>query len=125
MLLSCTIGQQEITDDNRSVAKKYNSLGNEYMGRGDYLNAAELFRKASVSDPRPEYTYNSGVAFQKATLYEKAIEKYQQTLDQDPKFIEAYYNTALCYERLGQLEYAADYYERYKKAINDKNATDQ
>ena len=125
MLLSCSTDRPEVTEDSRAVAKKYNSLGNEYMGRGDYLNAAELFRRASLSDPRPEYTYNSGVAYQKATLYEKAIEKYDQTLNEDPNFIEAYYNTALCYERIGKLEDAADYYERYKKAINDKSQTDK
>jgi tetratricopeptide (TPR) repeat protein len=60
------------------------------------------------------YSYNLGVAYTKAKLYDEAIQSYIESLQVNMKNPEAHYNLALLYENISHdPAKAAFYYKRY------------
>ena len=58
--------------------------------------------------------HSQGMSLYGSGEYQRAIEKFSQTIELDPKYAEAYYIRGLSYANLGQYEKAI---EDYDKAI--------
>jgi len=114
--ISCS--EKEVIQTDEILAKKYFSLGEEYFYVNDYGRASEMFEKAAGSFPLDKYFFSAGVSRQAMLAYERAIRMYQSTIKLNGKFSEAYYNMALCYDKLGNIEAAHETYLKYQQIIN-------
>lgn len=76
----------------------------------DYNEAMETYYKIlSIHEYREPY-FNLGYIHQEyLKVYDVAIEKYSKAIEIEPRYVDAYYNRALCYEEL----------KNYKKAETD------
>ncbi|NIA18613.1 MAG: tetratricopeptide repeat protein [Simkaniaceae bacterium] len=101
------------------------SLGLVYMQLGDLDKAIESFHKALELNSSHENartaisnvakrTFNEGNQCYKRRDLDCAIEKYQQVIEIDPTFYQAYYQTGVIEARRGNYAYAM---ENYKLAL--------
>jgi len=67
----------------------------------------------------PVTQYNLGVAYGANEDLKKAISCWKQALKGDPELVEAQFNIALAYERLGNRTSARKHFGNYLKAIED------
>ena len=56
--------------------------------------------------------YAAAVDKEKAGDYKGAAKLYEKSIKEDPKFVEAYDNCAVCYRRLGDFKNAIEYYKK-------------
>ena len=70
-----------------------------------FLEAAELSKKVG------DYTANAGIAFMALGRNEEALNMFEETLNIDPKYLQAYYNKGVILESLGNHTKAIESYE--------------
>ncbi|NPA53175.1 MAG: tetratricopeptide repeat protein [Aquificae bacterium] len=107
---------QSLEHDPKNI-ETYNALGIAYTKVDELEKAEYYFKQALQLDPnRPNIYTNLGIVLAKKGKYKQAIENFKKALsfnDYERKEI-AYYNIALAYKKLGNL----DKFEEYlKKAI--------
>jgi superkiller protein 3 len=93
--------------------------GEAHFHQGDYPAAVEAYQKAidrGLHDHAVEKVYtHMGVAYTNLKQYEQAHESFQNALDRDPAYTDAWRNMGINYRRRGQPEKAE---ECYLKAIS-------
>ena len=77
--------------------------------RGDYNEAIETYYKIiDIQEYREPY-FNLGYIHQEyLKVYDVAIEHYTKAIEIEPKYVDAYYNRALCYEERDELKKAEE-----------------
>ena len=73
-------------------------------------------------DPKAAKYYNEGLNFLNKDDYAGALPYFKKAVEQDPKFVYALDNLAICYRRTNELDKALDYYNR-SLAINPNGHT--
>jgi tetratricopeptide (TPR) repeat protein len=77
--------------------------------RGDYNEAIETYHKILEIETFREPLFNLGYIHQEhLKVYDVAIDYYTKAIDLEPKYIDAYYNRALCYEQRDELKKAEE-----------------
>ena len=75
--------------------------------KGDYNESIEMYFKILEIDKYREAYFNLGFIHQEyLKVYDVAIEYYTKAIEVEPKYVDAYYNRALCYEQLDDLKNA-------------------
>ncbi|MBL4667937.1 MAG: tetratricopeptide repeat protein [Flavobacteriales bacterium] len=75
--------------------------------KGDYNEAIETYYKILSIDEYREPYFNLGFIHQEyLKVYDVAIEHYTKAIEVEPKYVDAYYNRALCYELQDELKKA-------------------
>ena len=70
-------------------------------------------------DPEAVNAYNRAIEEYSAGRYQEAVNAYQNAVQRDSKFAEAYYGRGLAYYRLGQMKEAAVDFEQAKQLKSD------
>jgi tetratricopeptide (TPR) repeat protein len=93
----------EITDEQ---------MGDLYMVRKQFREAAEMFKKLSDQDPRnPVYLNKLGIALHQQTALSLALKYYERAVKVDPRYADAENN-------VGTIWYQRKKYEKAIKAYN-------
>ncbi len=72
--------------------------------KGDYNEAIETYHKILEIEEYREPYFNLGYIHQEyLKVFDVAIDYYTKAIEVEPKYIDAYYNRALCYEELDNL----------------------
>ena len=83
------------------------NAGNIYMSLGKFEDAAASFRASLSLDAESAAAQNGlGEALGELRQYPRALEAFQRAVTLDAGFVKARYNSAVTYDRLGQLKYA-------------------
>ncbi len=91
----------------RIAAAALLNAGNVYMSLGKFEPAAASFRSSLALDPSSAAAQNNlGEALGELKQYPRALEAFQRAVALDAGFVKARYNSAVTYDRLGQLKYA-------------------
>ncbi|MBP7056306.1 MAG: tetratricopeptide repeat protein, partial [Candidatus Omnitrophica bacterium] len=91
------------------------NLATEYMMRGEYDRAIELFQKTAATSTDPAGLYNNlGIAFSTIKNELEAINAYKKAIEANPEFAEAYNNLGVSYAQVGDKQNAV---EAFRKAI--------
>lgn len=103
------------------------SLANALLQLGQYDAAIDEYQKCIEQNPCPEYYINFGKALLNAGDYKRAIKAFEEVLKRNRKWPDAYYQMAIAYRSLGQLEKADDNLNKailinpkYREAINER-----
>lgn len=92
----------------KSVEAMY-AYGMLCQENGDYNDAIETYHKILEIEEFREPHFNLGFIHQEyLKVYDVAIEHYTNAINLEPKYIDAYYNRALCYEQLDEPKKAVD-----------------
>lgn len=87
-------------DDLLVQARAYSLIGDAYMEQQDYENAAEYYNRAANYKPNeyftPQYLIKEALAYERANNPDKAIEAYDEIVENYPESPE--YSTALKYK---------------------------
>lgn len=76
---------------------------------GDYNEAIETYYKILSIEEFREPHFNLGFIHQEyLKVYDVAVEHYTNAIRVEPKYIDAYFNRALCYEQLGEPQKAVE-----------------
>lgn len=93
--------------DSNSLEALY-AFGMICQEKGDYNEAIETYHKILSIDEYREPYFNLGYIHQEyLEVYDVAIENYSKAIAIEPRYVEAYYNRALCYEQRDELAKAA------------------
>ena len=118
---------QKNTEKTETMAEQLNEQGETLCDSNDYFNAIQKFNMALELNPDLYIVYsNLSLAYYKLGEYEKGINIVKNFIKSDafqtaPATIKGYtyYNTALCYEKLGDKEHdiekKQEFYQRAKK----------
>lgn len=84
-----------------NYARVFNSVGNDYLKKGEFAEAIEQYKKALDEDPGNAAAHNSlGIALERSGKPRTvAIEHYRLALETEPDFAEAHYNLGSALER--------------------------
>jgi hypothetical protein len=94
-------------------------MGNDWARRGSWVGLALAAALAPVTAGAQEFsqesieTYQAGLEAFNAGNLEQAIELFRESYEVHHGHPNALYNIGQCYERLGDLEQAINYYEQY------------
>ncbi|WP_457595879.1 vWA domain-containing protein [Hydrogenimonas sp.] len=89
----------------------------------DYKQSAEALERLLMHNHRPEAWFDLGDAYYKAGRYKMACDAYGRVVTRDPRLESAkLYNLGNCYARLGELEKAAQFYEKVLEIWDDPDA---
>ena len=92
--------------DSNSLEALY-AYGMICQEKGDYNEAIETYHKILSLQEYREPHYNLGYIHQEyLKVYDVAIEHYTNAINLEPKYVDAYYNRALCYEQRDELQKA-------------------
>jgi Tfp pilus assembly protein PilF len=76
-----------------------NGIGMIYMQRGEIKKAKDAFlRCVNLQKSYPKSFYNLGCVLMDEDSLDKAIRQFDIAIQNDPKYVEAYYNRGLCKE---------------------------
>ena len=93
--------------DSNSLEALY-AYGMICQEKGDYNEAIETYHKILSIDEYREPYFNLGFIHQEyLKVYDVAIENYTKAIEIEPRYVDAYYNRALCYEQRDNLKKAA------------------
>ena len=93
---------------------RLNNLGVAEMNRGRTLQAVELFRSASKSDPTFFLAQlNEGIALLNAQRFDEARDILLQATRKQPDNARAWYNLGILYRNQAQLDSAVAAFEQY------------
>ncbi len=105
---------------NNFAVQELNNKAKEFMDKGDYVSAIERLKSSVDLDGSVfETQYNLAVAYTKAEDYANAIKTYNDAINLNPNFPDAYYSRAVCSENL-----AKDIIAGYVK-VNDDGAIEK
>ncbi|MDA9101260.1 hypothetical protein N9K06_01145 [Omnitrophica bacterium] len=65
--------------------------------------------------------YREGVALMNKGAYGQAVVKFQQSLEDNPRLTDAYFDAGICLNRLGRLPEARKQMERYLELVSEQN----
>ena len=93
----------------------YGTLGTYYLLNGQYVKALEFHKEAlEYNDTDHSIRDNLALNYYLCGNISMAHEIYESLMDEDPKFIEPYYNYGMGLEQMGEYEAAM---ANYKKAL--------
>lgn len=93
----------------------YGTLGTYYLLNGQYAKALEFHKEAmEYNDTDHSIRDNLALNYYLCGNISMADEIYESLMDEDPKFIEPYYNYGMVLEQMGEYEAAM---ANYKKAL--------
>lgn len=93
----------------------YGTLGTYYLLNGQYVKALEFHKEAlEYNDTDHSIRDNLALNYYLCGNISMADEIYESLMDEDPKFIEPYYNYGMVLEQMGEYEAAM---ANYKKAM--------
>lgn len=93
----------------------YGTLGTYYLLNGQYVKALEFHKEAlEYNDTDHSIRDNLALNYYLCGNISMADEIYESLMDEDPKFIEPYYNYGMVLEQMGEYEAAM---ANYKKAL--------
>ena len=72
-------------EEGIEIAKEFMELGQALYAAGKFEEAAEAFMNAYKTQPFAAFLFNTGVSYEKAENWAKAVELFQQYLDEEPK----------------------------------------
>ncbi|MGB0882748.1 MAG: tetratricopeptide repeat protein [Vicingaceae bacterium] len=106
------LGKEYIKNALRVKPKSVEALyayGMLCQQNGDYNDAIEAYHKILEIEEFREPHFNLGFIHQEyLKVYDVAIEHYTNAINLEPKYIDAYYNRALCYEQLDEPKKAVE-----------------
>jgi tetratricopeptide (TPR) repeat protein len=106
---------------NRDLSSAFNNRGHAKIKKGDFDGAKADIERAIQLNPSNPYAYdNLGDMYREWNRYNEAINAYNQAIRVDPKFLSAYFNRGLTYERMNNPHSARADYETVLK-IRDTN----
>jgi tetratricopeptide (TPR) repeat protein len=73
-----------------ALAGPYYGMGNYYSNLPDYGQAIAYYSKAIELGAQADYHFNRGLVFYMESDFKNAISDFTNTIEMDPKFIEAY-----------------------------------
>jgi tetratricopeptide (TPR) repeat protein len=98
------------------LAAPYLNLGRLLHERGDLEGAEELYRRAlRHCGPEPTAAFNLGVVLQDGERWLEAVDAYNQAIELDAGYADAYYNLAAVYEHLGDGAVALQNLQAYRR----------
>lgn len=99
----------------KNLEALYN-LGFYYQEVGEYKKAIETYKETLAIKEYREPYFNLGYIHQEyLSAYEEAIGFYTKAIEIEPKYIDAYYNRGLCYEKMkNKAKAKADFQEVLK-----------
>ena len=99
----------------KSLEALYN-IGFYYQEVGEYTKAIETYHEILAIQEFREPYFNLGYIHQEyLSAYEEAIGFYTKAIEVEPKYIDAYYNRGLCYEKIkNKAKAKADFQEVLK-----------
>src|SRR5436305_3374690 len=94
-----------------SEVSNYLLSGNDFYRQGKYLDACEVYKRATLIAPNHTDAYNNwGLALAALKRYEEAIEQYKQAIAKDPNHAWAYNNWGAALAALKRYEEAIEQY---------------
>lgn len=91
---------ESIENPDKTGARAAFGAGQAHFKAGQYWEAAESFRKATILDPlNHNYYYNLGVSFAAMKEYDMAAETFKQVLTLNSKDVDALYNLGTTFFR--------------------------
>jgi len=91
---------------NPSAANRY-SLGQGYLGAGQYDNAIQQFQQVQQQDPKKPYGYfGLGQTYAKQGNYDTAVEAFKNAVGIQKDYLNAYSEMGYAYADNGQMEQA-------------------
>lgn len=101
-------------EQNPANLDAYNILGLSHIDTGQPERAVRLYEEVlEVAPSSLALRFNYGNALDDSGRLEDAIEQFEKVLEQDPGFEDAWFNAALCYERLERPNEAYHCWKRY------------
>lgn len=102
----------------------YYNLAYDFVEKGDFDNAKEMFKKCIVLEPQNPYAHKDlGVLYLKMNMYDWAVDEMQEAINLDSSVSEFYYSLGVANVMLGEIEEAK---KALLKAVeldsNDANA---
>lgn len=92
------------------------NLGTLYYNQRQYARAEEMYRRATVADPRYALAFfDLGNVLDELKRLQDAIVAYQQAIRILPDYADAHYNLALAYDRQGEPRRALWHWTYYAK----------
>ena len=87
----------------------------------DAVSHAEMFLKnlCELDPENPAPWFNLAIALGREQRYSESIHAYEQCLEREPAFIDAYFQKAECHSVMGDFDKAADTYRTYLKREPD------
>ncbi|WP_372365368.1 tetratricopeptide repeat protein [Candidatus Uabimicrobium sp. HlEnr_7] len=112
--------QKAISDFQKAIelvphlASSYNGMGQAYRLDKKWKLAIINYKKAAKLNPKYKaLSYsNCGNIYFDQNKYQQALDYYQKSLSVDSKFIEAYFNLAITYAKLGQIDLAINFHSK-------------
>ena len=115
-----------ILQQDEACYKSLNKLGVIFAKQSNSEQAAECFKKAL--EIQPDYApaiVNLGNQAQEQGDYQTALDFYREAIDKDESYHMAYYNMAVTYKSMGNLDeyfkYLKQYKHHYKQHLNNKD----
>lgn len=112
--LNLEIHADRLLDDSYITKRWHDLLRAAIPEYVQAYNAAELqyfARLAETADTAKSH-HKYGFQLMKRDRHQEALQQFSLVLAQNPRYNNTYFNMAACYERLGDLEKAADYFQR-------------
>ncbi len=96
------------------------NAGNKQMDDGQFLLAAEIYRRALEIDPRsPDARTDYGACLYAMGLPERALEEFLKVVEAHPRHEVAMFNIGIVYHGQAQMDSARVYWERYLNIAPD------
>jgi tetratricopeptide (TPR) repeat protein len=72
-------------------------IGLTYIADKEYKAAAKVLKQAAELDSNAKTYYYLGIAYLASRMYDEALDAFQDSVNQDPDFPEAYVGLGYCY----------------------------
>ncbi len=96
-------------------------LGNEYLLRGEYPKALEIFMSSVRYRPTYGLAWNGiGVANHRMSRYEQAVEAFRKAVRYKPGYARAYSNLGAAYQKSGRFAEAVETYLKFNRLAPDQ-----
>lgn len=90
------------------------NLGTIHYNRGEYTIAADLYRRATLLDPKNVLAlFNLGIVLDELKSYASAVRTYQQAIGINPRHADSHYNLARALELSGKPRKALKHWRIY------------
>lgn len=101
--------QIENSENRNLVTRAYFDRGNVYISTEDYALAGADFQQSIRMGNRMPAAYNNlGWSYLQRSMWEEAVEAYDDAIRLFPEYAKAFGNRAFCLERLGEIERALE-----------------
>lgn len=112
-LLSTACACEEPLGGNVRNHAELNVAGVQALGKGQFEDALELFRKASEMEPQnPEYLNNLGVVELQRKKLSEAVQYFTRATIADSNYARAHYNLGVAYQGLNKDPLAVAAYKK-------------